>query len=129
VIGQTVSDLILIDSSGWLEYIGKDTKAELFRPYFKRQESLLVPTVVLYEVRKVLLLRSPIYVADCFVSEALRYTIVDLSREIALEASQLSARHKSHMADAFIYATALHHKAQLLTSDAHFANLPAVTVL
>jgi predicted nucleic acid-binding protein len=33
------------------------------------------------------------------------------------------------MADAIIYATAQHHNAQLVTSDAHFANLPGVVFL
>ena len=33
------------------------------------------------------------------------------------------------MADAIIYATAHHYQAQLVTSDAHFANLPRVTLI
>jgi predicted nucleic acid-binding protein len=33
------------------------------------------------------------------------------------------------MADAIIYASAQHHHALLSTSDAHFANLPGVTLM
>jgi toxin FitB len=125
----TASSLIIIDSSGWLEYITKDTKSDLFVPYFKRQLSLLVPTLVLFEVRKVLLLRGFVATADLFVSEAERYTGVDLNRDIALEAAKLSLRHQLHMADALIYATAQQHRAELITSDSHFASLPGVTMV
>lgn len=123
------SDPFLIDSSGWLEYITKDTKADLFFPYFKLPQALLIPTIVLFEVRKVLLLRGPASIADWFVSEAERFTIIDLDRAIALRAAKLSLSHHMHMADAIIYATALQNKAELITSDAHFANLPGVTIL
>ncbi len=129
MIETTVSDSILVDSSGWLEYITKDSKAELFLPYFKRQNSLVIPTIVLFEVRKVLLFRGPAAIADWFVSEAERYQIVSLERGTALEAARLSLSHQLHMADAIIYATAREHRAELITSDSHFANLPGVTLL
>jgi predicted nucleic acid-binding protein len=54
---------------------------------------------------------------------------VDLDWEIALQAAKLSIQFHLHMADAFIYSTALRYAAQLFTSDTHFGNLPGVTVL
>src|SRR6266478_8382248 len=49
------SDLFLVDSSGWVEFIGDGPLAEKFAPYFEREEHLLVPAIVLYEVYKKLL--------------------------------------------------------------------------
>ena len=125
----TASSQIVIDSSGWLEYITADTKADLVVPYFKKQEPLLVPTIVIYEVRKILLLRATRTVADWFVSEIVRHRVLAIDQQIALQASVLSADHQLHMADALIYATARDQNAELITTDTHFKNLPGVTIL
>jgi toxin FitB len=124
------SEYILIDSSGWLEYITGDTKAALFSPYFASDSRrILVSPIVIYEVRKLLLLRHSKRVADEFVSQAMRHQLVPLDDRIALDAATLSIDHCLPMADALIYATAGVAQAQLITSDAHFNNLPGVTVL
>ena len=46
--------------------------------------------------------------------------------DLAVEAADYAARHSLAMADAVIYATAMNAGADLLTCDAHFANLPGV---
>jgi hypothetical protein len=46
------SELFLVDSSGWVEFMGDGPRAEKFAPYFEREERLLVPAIVLYEVYK-----------------------------------------------------------------------------
>jgi predicted nucleic acid-binding protein len=129
VTTPTVSDPVLVDSSGWLEYITSDSKADLFAPYLEAQRSVLVPTIVLYEVRKILLQRQPKTIADLFVSQALRHTITPVDEEVALSAAALSIQHELPMADALIYATAEKNGAELVTSDAHFKGLPNVTLL
>ena len=48
----SASKVILVDSSGWLEYVTDDTKAEDFAPYIEAQNLVFVPTIVLYEVYK-----------------------------------------------------------------------------
>ena len=125
----TVSDPVLVDSSGWLEYITSDLKADLFAPYLEGERPVLVPAIVLYEVRKILLQRQPKTIADLFVSEALRRTVVPVDQEIALSAAVISMQHALPMADALIYATAEINGAELVTSDAHFKSLPRVTLL
>ena len=125
----TVSDPVLVDSSGWLEYITSDSKADLFAPYLESERPVLVPVIVLYEVRKVLLQRQPKTVADLFVSEALRRTVVPVDQDIALSAAAISIQHELPMADALIYATAERNRAELVTSDAHFKGLARVTLL
>lgn len=122
----TATELIVLDSSGWLEYLTADDKQDLFAPYLESEQPLLIPTVVLYEVRKALLLRQGKTAADAFYSVALKHFIIVLDEDIAVLSADLSLLHKLSMADAIIYATARRHKAQLVTSDAHFAGLPNV---
>jgi predicted nucleic acid-binding protein len=126
---MTASKLVLLDSSGWLEYITGDEKADAFGAVLQSDVQVLVPTIVLYEVLKIMLLRASKSEADVFLSEALRRTVVDLTDTIALAAASLSIDYKLPMADAIIYATARSHRAELITSDAHFTGLSGVTVL
>ena len=126
---MTASELVLVDSSGWLEYITGDEKADAFGAIFQGAKQVLVPTIVLYEVFKILLLRASKTDANIFLSEALRRKVVDLTDTIALAAASHSIDYKLAMADAIIYATAQTHQAELITSDAHFTGLPGVTVL
>jgi len=128
-IEMTASEIVLLDSSGWLEYVTSDEKADAFGDILQRDIQVLVPTIVLYEVLKILLLRAGRSEADAFLSEALRRKVVDLTDTIALAAASLSIDYKLPMADAIIYATARAHQAELVTSDAHFAGLPGVTIL
>jgi predicted nucleic acid-binding protein len=125
----TATRLVLVDSSGWLEYITADTKAELFEPYFKNLSQLVVPSLVIYEVRKVLMLKGATVVADWFISEVERHKIVPIDQGIAQDAALVSINHKLHMADALIYTTAIHYQAQLVTSDPHFRHLSDVSIL
>jgi predicted nucleic acid-binding protein len=129
VTTPSVPDWVVVDSSGWLEYITSDSKADLFAPYLEGERPILVPTIVLYEVRKILLQRQPKTVADLFVSEALRRTVVPVDQEISLSAAVISIQHELPMADALIYATAERNGAELVTSDVHFEGLARVTLL
>jgi toxin FitB len=129
VTATTASESVVIDSSGWLEYITGDHKADLFAPYFESDFQILVPVIVLYEVRRVLLRSFSEIMADIFQSNALRHEVINIDEYIAMSASTLSIKYKLAMADAFICATAQRHSARLVTSDAHFDNVPGVTLL
>lgn len=125
----SATEAVLVDSSGWLEYITADAKADLFAQYFESDAPLLVPTIVLYEVRKILLTRQSKTLADIFVSEALRRTVIPFDESIALKAAVISIQHQLAMADAIVYTTAETHGVPLLTSDTHFSGLPGAIVL
>lgn len=125
----TASDSVVVDSSGWLEYFTNDSKADLFAPYLEGNLIVLLPTIVIYEVRKVLILNHSRTLADLFYSDALRRTVVSFDEVLATKSAELSVLHKLSMAHAIIYATATHSEARLVTSDSHFANLPGVTLL
>ncbi len=126
---MTASELVLVDFSGWLEYITGNEKADAFGAFFQGSAQVLVPTIVLYEVFQILLLRASKTDANLFLSKALRRRVVDLTDTIALAAASLSIDYKLPMADAIIYATAQAHQAELITSDAHFSGLPGVTLI
>ena len=123
------SRAVLIDSSGWLEYLTADEKAVLFAPYFEVKRRVVVPTIVIFEVRKILLLRRGEAIADEFVGEAFGREVVDLDGQIALAAAEFGIRHQLPMADAIIYATAVTYQVELITTDAHFTGLAGVTIL
>jgi toxin FitB len=123
------SELFLVDSSGWVEFMGDGPLADKFAPYFEHEERLLVPAIVLYEVYKKLLAAHGATAADRFLSSALRARVVPIDERLALLAARISLDRRLAMADAMIYATALAAGAHLITSDAHFSGLPEVTVI
>ncbi len=123
------SDLLLVDSSGWLEYLTEDLKASDFAPYIEGQTQIVVPTIVLYEVYKKLWLSHGKKEAERFASQALRRLVVPLDEDLALSAAKASVEHRLAMADAIIYATARSIQAELITSDPHFQSLPGVKLI
>jgi predicted nucleic acid-binding protein len=123
------SELFLVDSSGWVEFMGDGPLAEKFAPYFEREERLLVPAIVLYEVYKKLLSAQGSTAADRFLSAALRARVVPIDERLALLAARISLDRRLAMADAMIYATALAAGAHLVTSDAHFRGMSEVTII
>jgi predicted nucleic acid-binding protein len=122
------SELFLMDSSGWIEFLGDGPLADRFAPYFEREECMIVPTIVLYEVYKKLLSMGSSNPADRFLSSALRARVVPIDERLALLAARISLDRRLAMADAMIYATAIATGAHLVTADAHFKGLPETTV-
>jgi toxin FitB len=129
VIATTDTDLTLVDSSGWVAYLGDGPQAEAFSVYLERKESLVVPTIVIYEVVKKLKLASSETVVHRFLSQAYCGRQMELDTSIAIAAAQISIRHRLAMADAIIYATAESASAQLVTSDTDYRDLPGVIVV
>jgi predicted nucleic acid-binding protein len=129
VTTPSASRVLLVDSSGWVEYFGEGPKAARFAPYLEREAALIVPSIVLYEVYKKLLVTTGKTIADRFASQALRRQVIPLNEELALGAARVSVERRLAMADAIIYVTAQALEAELVTSDAHFQDLPGVTLL
>jgi toxin FitB len=129
VIATTDIDLTVVDSSGWVEYLGDGPQAEAFSVYLEREDSLVVPTIVIYEVAKKLKLTSSETVVNRFLSQAYRGRQMELDSSLALAAAQISLRHRLAMADAIIYATAESLGAKVITSDTDYRDLPGVIVV
>jgi toxin FitB len=113
---------IVIDSSGWLEYFADTDRARLFAPAAEAVTTVIVPTVVLYEVYKRLRTQIGVAVADTAADYMRQGQLVDFDAETALAA----ATNGLPFADSIIYATAQELGATLWTQDAHFKSLPGV---
>ncbi len=116
----------VVDSSGWLEYFGNGPNANFFAPVIKKTDALIVPTICLYEVYKRVAEQRGEEDALAAIAWMSAGLIVDLTKDIALNAALLSRAHKLAMADSVILATARAFDAELWTQDVHFANLAGV---
>lgn len=114
----------IVDSSGWLEYFTKGRNADFFIPPIQDQEHLIVPTICIYEVLKRLLVERDEDAALLAVGLMSHGREVELDRNIAIEAAQISRELKLAMADSVILATTRVHNAALWTQDEHFAGMP-----
>lgn len=121
--------MIVVDSSGWLEYFGKGPNGELFAPAIQDVENLLVPVICLYEVYKRIAQQRG--EEDALQAAAWMMTgiVVEINPEVALTAAQLSSEHRLPMADSLILASARLHHAELWTQDEHFKDLEQVVFI
>lgn len=125
---RSASELYLVDSSGWLEYLTEDTKAAAFGHYLEAESSVLVPTLVIYEVYKHLARQRGRMIAERFVAQALHYKVVALDDTIALAAANASIERRLGTLDSILYATARTWQAQLVTANTRFRGLPGVII-
>lgn len=120
--------MIVIDSSGWLEFFGDGPHAEEFAGRLRNPGDILTPTVALYEVYKVAKRDRSEDEAVRAVAMMKKTRIIDLSEELALTAADLSLAHGLSMADSMMLAVARAYDAELATTDAGFAGIDGVTV-
>jgi toxin FitB len=118
--------LTIVDSVGWIEFISRGPMAKDYRGYILNSDHLLTPTIIVYEVHKRVLISLGEEAAYDAASTIMETTLIPLSHALSISAAEISIKHKLPMADAIIYATALAHRAILVTSDAHFQGLPHV---
>jgi predicted nucleic acid-binding protein len=117
--------MVVLDSSGWLEFFLAGPRREALRECIKDQE-LLVPAAVVYEVYRILRQKKGKVEAMLAVAQMTEHRVADTTQGIAIAAAEDSIEHGLAMADATIYATARLHEATLVTSDFHFEALPNV---
>lgn len=116
----------VVDSSGWLEYFAGGRHARTLEPVLEDVDSLVVPSVSVYEVFKVLLREAGEEAAIQGVAAMQRGRLVDLTSQRAIDAAALSLRHSLPMADSIILAAAREHSAIVWTLDEDFSGLPDV---
>lgn len=121
--------MILVDSSGWIEYLAERSKADLFAPYIEGSEPLVSSAIQVYEIYKIVRRDLNEERAIEAVSALRTTTIEPLAEGLALEAADVALEYGLAMADAMIYATASRHEAELVTGDADFDGLPRVTLI
>jgi predicted nucleic acid-binding protein len=125
---RSASELYVVDSSGWLEYLTEDAKANAFGHYLENEAAVVVPSLVIFEVYKQLIKHRGRAVADRFVSQALYRRVVPLDETVALAAANASLDHRLSGGEAILYATAGLCQAQLVTANTHFRGLPGVVI-
>jgi toxin FitB len=116
----------ILDSSAWLECLDDGPNTKHFRAVLTQLPELLMPAIIITEVRKVILRQRSVAQADA-VTEAMRSArIIPIDEALAVFAADLAIKHKQPLADSLIYATALTHQATLWTQDDDFKDLPRV---
>ena len=116
----------IVDSSGWLAYFADELNAKHFISPLKDTDSLVVPTITLYEVFKVVLRESSENEALQATAAMQKGTVVDLTVPLAIAASKLSLKKDLPMADSIILTTAKAYDAILWTQDSDFKNMAGV---
>jgi predicted nucleic acid-binding protein len=120
--------VILVDSSGWVEYFTDGPLADEFAPYLERLEEVITPTIVIFEVFRVIRRQRSEEEAMQAVAQMQKTSVVDLDQFLALSAADISIEHGLAMADAIVYATARVNGVHTITADADFEGLSDVTV-
>ena len=121
--------MILIDSSGWLEFFADGPNAADFSTPLRNIKNIVVPTICLYEVFKIVLRERSEGEALQAIALMRQGKVVDLTPELALQAAVVSTDYKIPMADSIIFATAQSFQAIIWTQDEDFKGLPGVEFL
>ncbi|HUU05233.1 MAG TPA: type II toxin-antitoxin system VapC family toxin [Patescibacteria group bacterium] len=116
----------IVDSSGWLAYFADEQNAKHFLAPLNDAAALVLPTVIMYEVFKVVLRESGENDALQAAMAMQKGKVVELTATLALAAAKLSLAHNLPMAEGIILATAREFDAILWTQDADFKNIKNV---
>jgi len=119
--------MILVDSSGWIEFFTGGGNASKYGSYLEDTSQLVTPTVVLYEVYKLVRRERTEEEALLAAAQIQKTRLVPLSDSLALAAADVSLEFRLAMADSIVYATARAEEAELVTSDGDLRGLPGVT--
>ena len=104
-------------------------QAHRYLELLEGDEDIIVPTIVIYEVCKITLRERGEHWAELVGGVLQGYHVEPLDARLAMDAAEVSLKHKLAMADAVVYATAQMLEATLVTSDEDFADLPGVTYI
>ena len=116
----------VVDTSAWIEYFLGSPTGKALLPEMPVRDQTIVPTIVQFELAKWLARETPEDDATRVQADMVQCMIAVLDTATALFAAEIARAHKLASADAIIYATSQLHRADLLTCDAHFKDLPGV---
>ncbi len=116
----------VVDSSGWIEFLGGGVNADFFTKPISDTPRLVVPTICVFEVCR--WMRRELGERRALEAMALMQqgNVIDLNSILAMSAARLSLELKLPMADSIILATARAHEATLWTQDDDFEGLEGV---
>jgi predicted nucleic acid-binding protein len=116
----------VVDTSAWIEFLIDSPLGQRFSAHMLDPAEIIVPTIVQLELAKWLAREVGEDEREAVLADMTQCLVVDLDTSIALRAAEISRERRLATADAIVYATALAHDAELLTSDSHFKDLPDV---
>ena len=119
----------VVDSSGWIEFLGGGANAEFFAKAICDASSLIVPAISIFEVCRWMRRELGEHRALDAMALMQQAKIVDLDATLAMSAARLSLQLKLPMADSIILATARANNATLWTQDDDFKGIPEVKYL
>ena len=116
----------VVDSSGWIEFLGDGANADFFTKAISDTPRLVVPAICVFEV--CCWMRRELGERRALEAMALMQqgSIVDLDATLAMSAARLSLEEKLPMADSIILATARANHATLWTQDDDFDGIAGV---
>ena len=120
--------MIVIDSSGWIEFFADGLHAGEFANRLRQPAAVITPTVAMYEVYKWIKRERSEEEALDAVATMKKTTVVDLTEEVALTAADLSLEHGLAMADSMMLAFARENNAAFVTTDSGFEGIDGATV-
>jgi len=113
----------IVDSSCWLEYLADSKVGNLVSGAIEDLNSLLVPSITLYEVFKKLLIEKDEDSALLAIAHMKQGLVINLDPDLSIFSAKIGKDYKLPMADSIIYATAKKYNCILWTQDKHFKDL------
>lgn len=118
--------MVLVDSTGWIEYFRNGMLAERFEKYLSELDKVIIPSILIYEVYKKIKKERSEEQALQIVAQMMKARVIALDTELMLSAGDMSIKYNLPMVDAIIYATAIKEKCPVVTSDPHLEKLENV---
>lgn len=116
--------MIVIDACVWIEALQKTPTGVRYKSLWNGPEEIIVPTTVQFEIYRWCLRNVGEDFAVDAISGTRRCIVQPADEKIALMAAAIASPLRLAALDALVYATAMAHKATVITCDAHFEGLP-----
>ena len=116
----------VVDSSGWIEYFIDTASADNFASAIEKTALLIVPALSFFEVHRFLSRNADAAHRDACLEVMRRGTVVELTAQRAIAASEAAQQHRLAMADAVMYSIAREFNATFWTQDIDYQGLPGV---
>lgn len=117
----------IVDSSCWLEFFAGSKVGDKVAPIIENTHELLLPSIILYEVFKKILIELDEDKALLAIAHMKQGTVIELDSALAVYAAKIGKDFQLAMTDSIIYATSKKYNARLWTQDKHFKSLENVT--
>ncbi len=121
--------MIIVDSCGWLEWFTDGALAEQYKEYLASLDNIIMPTIILYEVYKILkreVGEEKALLAAGYMKNA---TVIPFEDTLALVAADIALKEKLAMSHAIILATSRVHNCRIISSDSDLKNQTNVTYI